>query len=136
MRFREIIAKEAITPTGGVGSTTSPVQNGVPSTATGGQKPGTTPTANTGTNVTQQTPDPNVTKLAATLRQNKIISNDKEVNDVMSAFQAQETGKTLNPQQQQALAKVGAASLNNPNAPKEIDTIMKLISAKSGTSPG
>jgi len=74
------------------------------------------------------TKDPNVQKLAATLRQNKIIDNEKQINDFLSAYQAQQTGNTLNPAQQASMAKLAGALMKNRNLDQNLDLQIKTMS--------
>jgi hypothetical protein len=78
----------------------------------------------------------NLQKLAATLKQNKIIDNEKEINDFMGAYQASTTGKTLNPEQQSSMAGLASALLKNKNLSTNLDLQLKAMSVqKPGTTP-
>lgn len=72
--------------------------------------------------------DPNLQMLASTLKSGKIIQTDKEINDFVSAWQAQQSGKTLNPAQQDMLAKLGPALIANKNLDTKLDTQLKAMS--------
>lgn len=96
------------------------------------------PDANKTTTQNQSAADtnPNLQKLAATLKQNKIIDNEKDINDFIGAYQASTTGKTLNPQQQTAMAGLAGALLKNKNLDTNLDLQLKAMSAqKPGTTP-
>jgi len=94
----------------------------------------TTPTPATGappkpaTQQSTQTPDPNVQKLASTLKNAKVIQNDNDVNDFMSAYQAQTTGKTLNPDQQEKLAALAPALMKDKSLASVLDLQLKTMS--------
>jgi hypothetical protein len=119
MKISELIS-EQITPIGSTGSTAGQpgtvgqVSQQTPATPTGNQQPTTT--------------DPNLQKLAATLKQNKVIGNDKEVNDFISAYQAQYTGKTLNTNQQTSMAKLAPALIKDRNLGPTLDLQLKTMS--------
>ena len=116
MKISELISEQTI---GTTGSTTgTPGQVGQIS-----QTPATTAT-------TTPTTDPNVQKLAATLKQNKIIDNEKEINDFIGAYQASTSGKTLNPQQQSSMAGLASALLKNKNLGTNLDLQLKTMSAQ------
>lgn len=83
----------------------------------------------------QQT-DPNLQKLAATLKQNKIIDNEADINNFIGAYQAQASGKTLNPQQQASMSNLASAMLKNKTLDTNLDLQLKAMSAvKPGTPP-
>lgn len=118
MRIYEVIAEQTM---GTIGSTS-------------GQVPQVSQTG-TQTGTDQKEPDPNVQKLAATLKNNRLISNEKEINDFLGAWQAQQTGKTLNPDQQEILSKLGPALLKNKNLDTQLDLQLKTMSqVKPGTT--
>jgi hypothetical protein len=75
-----------------------------------------------------QTPNPDVQKLAATLKNAKVIQNDNDVNDFMSAYQAQTTGKTLNPDQQEKLAALAPALMKDKSLASVLDLQLKTMS--------
>lgn len=89
------------------------------------------------TSPTQSKPtDPNLQKLAATLKQNDIVDNEKDVNDFLGAYQAQSTGKTLNPNQQTAMSRLAGALLKNKNLATNLDLQLKATGEqKPGTPP-
>lgn len=89
------------------------------------------------TSPTQSKPtDPNLQKLAATLKQNDIVDNEKDVNDFLGAYQAQSTGKTLDPNQQTAMSRLAGALLKNKNLATNLDLQLKATGAqKPGTPP-
>lgn len=127
MRIREFIPEQTI---GSVGSTSGvpapvqPVSQTPPVTKPAG--PGT-PAAGT---------DPNMQKLAATLKQNNIVHNDRDINNFVGALQANQTGKALNPDQLKAMAGLGPALLKNKTLGPALDTQLKAMSQqKPGTPP-
>lgn len=128
MRIQELILETGTIgttgPTSGPTSTINPVSN-VPS-----DKPASA------TSPTPTQTDPNVQKLAATLRQNKVIDNEKDINNFLGAYQAQQLGKTLNPEQQTSMANLASALLKNRNLATSLDLQLKATSQqKPGTTP-
>ena len=88
------------------------------------------------TSPTDTANDPNLQKLAATLKQNKVIDNEKEINDFLGAYQAQQTGKTLNPVQQTSMSNLAGALLKNRNLANNLDLQLKATAQqKPGTAP-
>jgi hypothetical protein len=118
MRIIELLSETATIGT--VGSTSGP-------TSTVGQV-SNVPSDKPATSTPQQKTDPNLQKLAATLKQNKVVDNDADVNDFISAYQAQSTGKMLNPQQQTAMSNLASAMLKNKNLSTNLDLQIKAIS--------
>lgn len=106
--------------------------------AAGGTVPPSTPTSSTTTPQDPNKPqdqqtqldkkDPNLQMLASTLKSGRIIQTDKEINDFISAWQAQQSGKTLNPAQQDMMAKLGPALIANKNLDMKLDTQLKAMS--------
>jgi hypothetical protein len=82
-----------------------------------------------------QTPNPDVQKLAATLKNAKVIQNDTDVNDFMSAYQAQSTGKTLNPDQQEKLAALAPALMKDKSLAGKLDLQLKTMSQQQPGQP-
>lgn len=124
MRIVELLSETSTIGT--VGSTTGPTStvgavSNVPS-----DKPGTTPS-------TKPAADANLQKLAATLKQNGVVDNDADVNNFLSAYQAQSTGKALNPQQQAAMSNLASAMLKNKSLATNLDLQLK---ASSQQKPG
>lgn len=114
MKIYEVIAEQTI---GTTGSTT-----GTPGQVSPVSQPGQPDDPN------EPKTDPNTQKLAATLKQNNIVSTEKDINDFMGAWQAQQGGKTLNPDQQEILAKLGPALLKNKNLDSQLDLQLKSMS--------
>lgn len=80
--------------------------------------------------------DPNVQKLAATLKSSNLVKNEKEINDFMGAWQAQQSGKALNPQQKDLLVKLGPALMKNKTLDTALDAQLKAMSqTKPGQTP-
>ena len=126
MRIQELLSEEGTVGT--IGSTT-----GQPGTVS--NVPSEKPASATSQDKEKQS-DPNLQKLAATLSQNKIIDNEAEINDFLGAYQAQSTGKTLNPQQQASMSKLASAMLKNKTLDTNLDLQLKAMSAvKPGTPP-
>lgn len=127
MRAIEFIKEQGMIGT--VGSTTGSPQQVSQTPQAKPAAPGTS-VQNTGTNTTlgQQTPDPKLQQLAGTLKQNNIIGNEKELSNFIAAYQAQNTGKVLNPQQQTAMVKLAGALMKNRNLSTNLDTQIKSIS--------
>jgi|688.fasta_scaffold32414_14 hypothetical protein len=84
---------------------------------------------------TTQQPDPKIQKLAATLKQNKVIGTDIEINDFLGAYQAQSTGKTLNPDQQASMAKLASALIKDRNLGPNLDLQLKTMSQQKPGQP-
>lgn len=129
MRILELLSEQTI---GSIGSTTG--QPGQVSQTPTAPKPAdpNSPDANK-PNAAGQT-DPNLQKLAATLKQNKVVDNEQEVNDFLGAYQASTSGKTLNPVQQGQMAALASALLKNKNLDASLDLQLKAMSAvKPGT---
>lgn len=79
--------------------------------------------------------DPNLQKLAATLKQNRVIANDKEINDFMSAYTAQAGSKTLTPDQQEIMSRLAPALMKDKTLDTKLDLQLKTMSAqKPGTT--
>ena len=117
MKISELISEQTIGTTGstaGLPSQVTPVSQTAPTTSATA-----TPTT-----------DPNVQKLAATLKQNKIIDNEKQVNDFMAAKMATDTGKPLTAQQQSVMARLGPAVLKNKTLDQNLDLLLKTMSAQ------
>lgn len=108
MKIRELFTEQMVQPT----PTTPPT--GTPPSQPASQK--------------SPQPDPNVQKLAATLKNAKVINTDADVNDFMSAYQAQSTGKTLNPDQQAQLAALAPALLKDKTLSGKLDLQLKTMS--------
>jgi hypothetical protein len=122
MKISELVSEQTI---GTTGSTTSTPSQVTPVS----QTPATTSAT------TNPVTDPNVQKLAATLKQNKIIDNEKQVNDFMAAKMATDTGKPLTAQQQAVMARLGPAVLKNKTLDQNLDLLLKTMSAqKPGSS--
>jgi hypothetical protein len=122
MKISELVSEQTIGTTGSTTSTPSQVTpvSQTPATTSATTKPVT---------------DPNVQKLAATLKQNKIIDNEKQVNDFMAAKMATDTGKPLTAQQQAVMARLGPAVLKNKTLDQNLDLLLKTMSAqKPGSS--
>jgi len=126
MKIFELIS-EQIAPIGTTGSTA-----GQPGTVGTVSQTPSSPTSSNST--TQQKPDPNLQKLAATLKQNKIVGNDAEVNDFISAYTASTSGKTLNPNQQGILAKLATAQMKNKTLDQQLDLQLKTMSQQKPTT--
>ncbi len=126
MRIRELIREQSTVgttgPTTGPADTIGSVSN-VPS-----DKPGTSAQSKDTT--------PEVQKLAATLKQNNIVDNEADVNDFISAYQAQSTGKTLNPQQQSSMANLATAMLKNKSLAGNLDLQLKAMSQQKPGQTG
>lgn len=104
MKIFELISEQ--TPIGTTGSTTGmtqPVSQVKPVSQT--------PNADN----KEQKPDAQTQQLAALLKQNNVISNDKEMNDFMGAFDASAQNKTLNPAQSEILSKLTGPMMKDPN---------------------
>lgn len=114
MKIRELFTEQMVQPT----PTTPP--SGTPPQPVS-QKP--------------QQPNPEVQKLAATLKNAKVIQNDNDVNDFMSAYQAQSTGKTLNPDQQEKLASLAPALLKDKTLAGKLDLQLKSMSQQKPGQP-
>ncbi len=130
MKIFELIAEQTV---GTVGSSTSPtttvgaVSNQPSDKPASATSPATTDPAKA---------DPNIQKLAATLKQNKVIGNEKEINDFLGAYQAQQSGKTLNPTQQTSMANLASALLKNRGLANNLDLQLKATSQqKPGAAP-
>lgn len=127
MRIKEIFSEQTIGTTGttpGTPAQVSPVSQTQGRTDQPGAVPGQ-----------EQKPDPNVQKLAATLKQNKVIDNEKEINDFLGAYQAQSTGKTLSDIQQTSMAKLAGALLKNRNLSTNLDLQLKASGAQKPGTP-
>lgn len=135
MKIYELIKEQGTVGT--TGSTTGAPSNVGAVSQTGTPAPGNQPP---GTQQQAQKTDPNIQKLAATLKANKIVQNEKEINDFLGAWQAQQTGKTLDSNQQTILAKLGPALLKNKNLDTQLDVQIKGLSqvkpAGTTTPPG
>jgi hypothetical protein len=130
MRIRELMSEQTVGTIGTTGSTAgapAPLQPvSQPSTVAKPPAPGT-PTIGA---------DPNMQKLAATLKQNKVVDNEQEVNDFIGAYQAQQSGKTLNPAQQGTMANLANAMLKNRSLSTNLDLQLKATAQqKPGTAP-
>jgi hypothetical protein len=131
MKISELLSEQTV---GTIGSSPSPAPtvgtvSNVPS-----DKPGTTTSAAPNKQPGQL--DPNLQKLAATLKQNKVVDNEKDINDFMGAYQAQQSGKTLNPMQQASMANLASAMLKNKNLATNLDLQLKATGQqKPGTAP-
>jgi hypothetical protein len=127
MRIFELLSEQTV---GTVGSTPGPTSTvGAVSNV-----PSDKPASATSTDPSKT--DPNMQKLAATLKQNKVIGNEKEINDFLGAYQAQQTGKTLNPTQQGSLANLATAMLKNKSLASNLDLQLKATAQqKPGTTP-
>jgi hypothetical protein len=128
MRILEILSETGTIGT--TGSTTGPSSGVAPVSNAPSDQPSTAP----GADKNNQS-DPNLQKLAATLKQNKIVDNDAEVNDFLGAYQAQAAGKTLNPQQQASLSNLASAMLKNKTLDTNLDLQLKSMSAVKPGSP-
>jgi hypothetical protein len=117
MRAHEFLNEQGTIGT--VGTTT-----GTPQPVSQTSPPSTTPQQST----TDKPKDPNIEKLAATLKQNKVIGNDKEMNDFLGAYQAQTSGKTLNPAQQASMAKLASALMKDRTLSTNLDLQLKTMS--------
>jgi hypothetical protein len=124
MRIIELLSENSTIGT--VGSTTGP----------------TTPVAPTGnataspSSAPKTASDPNLQKLAATLKQNGIVDNDADVNAFLGAYQSQAAGKNLNPQQQATMSNLATAMLKNKNLATNLDLQLKASSQqKPGQAP-
>jgi hypothetical protein len=125
MRIAELFLESSTI--GSVGSTTGPTStvgtvSNVPS-----DKPGTL--------AQSKNTNPNLQKLAATLKQNNIVDNEADINDFISAYQAQSTGKTLNPQQQSSMASLATAMLKNKSLAGNLDLQLKAMSQQKPGQP-
>ena len=116
MRILEIISEETIGTVGSTVGTPGQVPAVSQQPADKNKDPGT------------EKQDPNVQKLAATLKQNNLISNEKEINDFIGAWQAQQGGKALSSAQQVMLTKLGPALLKNKNLDTQLDLQLKAMS--------
>lgn len=128
MKIIELLSEQGTIGT--TGSTTGPTNTVNPVSNVPSDKPAsaTSPAQTT-------TQDPKLQKLAATLKQNKIIDNDADVNDFISAHQAQSSGKTLNTDQQASMSKLASAMLKDKSLSTNLDLQLKTMSAtKPGTS--
>lgn len=128
MKIIELLSEQGTIGT--TGSTTGSTNTINPVSNNPSDKPAsaTSPTQN-------KSQDPNLQKLAATLKQNKIIDNDADVNDFISGYQAQNSGKTLNPNQQASMSKLASAMLKDKSLATNLDLQLKTMSAnKPGTS--
>lgn len=125
MRILEILSEQTIGTTGSTTGQPGQVQQV-------SQPPGasTSPTGNPA-NATQQKPDPMVQQLTALLKQNKVVDNEKDVNNFLSAAQATLNKKTLNPDQQELMGKLAGPMMTDP---KLIDKIKLLMPKKPGTT--
>lgn len=138
MRIIDLIREQQTI--GSTGSTSMPTNQPVGTVSQTPSTPATvdpnSPDANKTTTQTQSnSSDPNLQKLAATLKQNKIIDNEKEINDFIGAYQASTSGKTLNPQQQTAMASLAGALLKNKNLDTNLDLQLKAMSAQKPGTP-
>ena len=127
MRISELVSEQTIGTTGSTSGTPAQV-NPISQTPGRTDAPGTDPTQN-------QKPDPNIQKLAATLKQNKVIDNEKEINDFLGAYQAQTTGKNLSDIQQATMAKLANALMKNRNLSTNLDLQIKASGAQKPGSP-
>ncbi len=128
MKIFELLSEQTV---GTVGSSSTPAPTVGAVSNTPSDKPASA-TSQTDPNKT----DPNMQKLAATLKQNRVIDNEKEINDFLGAYQAQQTGKTLNPTQQASMASLATAMLKNRNLATNLDLQLKATAQqKPGTTP-
>jgi glutamine synthetase adenylyltransferase len=111
MKIIELLSEQMVGTTGTTPTGTSSQPN----------KPPTQPTQ-------QQQSDPDKQKLAATLKNVGVVQNDIDVDNFMSAYQAQSTGKTLNTDQQEMLAKLAPALLKDRTLSQKIDLQLKTMS--------
>jgi hypothetical protein len=119
MRIIEIIQEQQTI--GSVGSTTGMTQ-----------PVGTPPTVsqNPSADAKQEKPSPELTKLAATLRNSGVIKTEPEINDFISAYSAKQKNPTspLNDKQQELMANLAAAQMKNKNLDQNLDLQIKTMS--------
>lgn len=131
MRAFEFTTEQTIGTTGSTSGTPGTIQSVSQTPSAPRPVDPTSPDANKTT-----TQDPNLQKLAATLKQNKVIANDKEINDFMSAYTAQAGKKTLTPDQQEIMSKLAPALMKDKTLDTKLDLQLKTMSAqKPGTAP-
>lgn len=131
MKIIELLSEQTV---GTVGPSTAPAPVGAVSNTPSDKPASATSASPTGTDPSKA--DPNIQKLAATLKQNKVIGNEKDINDFLGAYQAQQTGKTLNPDQQTSMANLASALLKNRNLATNLDLQLKATSQqKPGAAP-
>lgn len=123
MRISELVFEQ--TPIGTVGSTagmTQPVGKVEPVSQT------------PSTNNKEEKPDPNVQQLAALLKQNRVIDNDKDMNDFIGAYTASMNKQTLNPTQQDMLGKLAGPLMNDPSLNAKIKLLAKVKPGQTNTT--
>lgn len=123
MRAFEFLDEQGTIGTSG-STTGTPNPVGAVSQTSTQQSPGTTSTASQA----NQTLDPKMQQLAGTLRQHNVIGTEKDVNNFLSAYQAQTQGKNLDPQQQASMAKLAGVLMKNKNLSTNLDFLIKNIS--------
>lgn len=113
MRIVELISEQTIGP---VGSTTA--------------DPGQVPqVSQQKTEPPKEQPNPKIQQLAALLKQNNVIGNEKEINDFIGAYNASSTNKTLNPAQQDIINKLSGPLMKDP-------TLAGKLKMLATTKPG
>lgn len=122
MKIIELLSEQGTIGT--TGSTTGPTNTINPVSNTPSDKPASATSPNQ-----DKSQNPNLQKLAATLKQNKVIDNDADVNDFISGYQAQSSGKTLNPDQQASMSKLASAMLKDKTLGTNLDLQLKTMSA-------
>jgi hypothetical protein len=120
MKIRELFVEQAVGTTGSTSGFTTPVSQVQPVSQ------------NPATNSSTQTPNPQTQQLTALLKQNKVIDNEKQMNDFMSAYDASSQQRTLNPAQQDLMGKLSGPLMKDPSLASKI----KLLAVqKPGTMP-
>lgn len=126
MRIRELFLEQQ--PIGSVGTTSGMTQ-----------PVGTPPTIsqNPSANSQQQKPNPELQKLAATLRTSNVIKTEPEINDFISAYSAKQKNPTspLSDKQQELMANLAAAQMKNKNLDQNLDLQIKTISQQKPGQP-
>lgn len=117
MKIFELLSEQTISSTGSTTGTPAPVQS-VSQTP-----PRTTPPPQ---GSTQQTQDPQTQQLAALLKQKKVIDNETDMNNFMSAYTASSQQKALNPDQQEVMSKLAGPLMTDPSLAAKL----KMLSAK------
>ena len=140
MRISELIAEQNIVPSGTIGTsgttTASPGKippiSQAPATTAAGSDPNSPSNKPVGTTApATATANPNMQKLAATLKQNKIANNDVDVNNFVSAYTAKANNKTLTPAQSTMMANLAGSLLKNKDLGKNLDLQIKAMSAQT-----
>lgn len=82
----------------------------------------------------QQKPDPKIQQMAALLKQNNVISNEKEINDFLGAYTASTTNKTLNPAQQDIMSKLTGPLMKDPSLATKLKMLATVKPGQQNTT--